>query len=304
MSKEPERSVLTRREREALCEQLEPERADELGAPNAVRFVGNAHARSAVWRISGARPWYVKRAASAGKFDAEVTALRTFAPHMDAATPQLVAPAPDARVFAMTSVGAGPVAWDEAPSVFERAGRALRSLRAAAESAGAPLDGNPPDPVPLPVAMQRRFEAWWPRAVPHLPPALRDAAVALWERHPPTETNRVPSHRDFSPRNWALAPDGTIGVFDFEHARYDHPLVDVLRLPEHGVPLSGARGRALLQGLGMAEAEDHPDYPPVAALHAISTVAWASEFDDAPFKAAGLRRLAEIAERFGDRARA
>ena len=103
---------------------------------------------------------------------------------------------------------------------------------------------------------------------------------------------RVPCHRDLQPRNWLVDPRGhLLAVLDFEHAREDDPLVDVLRLTDEGpaIPHGRALG-ALISGYG-----DPAGWEGAAArlrwlraLHALNTGLWALRHRDASFAALAL----------------
>ena len=91
------------------------------------------------------------------------------------------------------------------------------------------------DDMPLPVAMQHR----WDRLlleIRQLPLSAAGAGFsnALQKSSWPTELIlRVPSHRDFEPRNWLWSKaDSTLWVVDFEHFRPDAPAVDLAKVLE------------------------------------------------------------------------
>lgn len=149
------------------------------------------------------------------------------------------------------------------------------------------------DPLPLHEALKKRALSWISRARGHLDPgvlqAVRDRVGAFDELQ---DIQRVPCHRDFSPRNWIQAPDGTLGIIDFEHARGDLWLQDLDRITEPSLR------QALLEGYGRVPSDaEEKVYDLLSTIGAVSTVVWAKQHGDLPFEAQGRSRLDELLSR-------
>lgn len=187
-----------------------------------------------------------------------------------------------------SSVGASPDADRLAP-IFEAAGVQLRALHGAAV---------PPDALPLRDALAQRLERWGAAAGPRLDADERglvsQAAAAL--DAPSLDVDRVLAHRDYVPRNWVWDADAGLGVVDFEHARPDHPWVDLARAFEE-LDSTPRLVDALVAGYA-------PQLPPHAlradrgfallrVLHALGTIARAGVGGDAVAEQRARRSLRE-----------
>ena len=259
-----------------------------LGVPDTATavFCGNAHAASRVWRVAaGDDVSYVKCASSLHKLRAERNALRDFAPYLRVSTPTVLQSSEAERGFRMTEV-AGSLQMHAEPraDVFAAAGAALRRLHAAPLACG--------DTLPLDDAFEARFEAWYERGAARLPDDLAKRVRAAWSRRGVVEHTRVACHRDYSARNWIWGSAG-LGVIDFEHARFDHPFVDLMRLWETD-RLASAPSRAFVKAWDPSFAVGDPEFRAVALLHTLCTTVWATEQADATYAAVGLQALREL----------
>lgn len=176
-----------------------------------------------------------------------------------------------------------------APAVHRAAGAWLARLH---RQPAAGLDA-----MPLDVAYRRRADGWLARAAVHLDAATLERAAAAMDDAVPrlAGRDRVPCHRDFTPRNWLVARGRFVAGIDLEHARPDVPEVDLVRLASGTWPERPELRRAFLDGYGRGEGPADaaaPWLPGLMALEAVATVAWAAEHGDAAVEARGRRALA------------
>jgi hypothetical protein len=173
------------------------------------------------------------------------------------------------------------------PALHWAAGRWLRRLHALRLPDG--------DPLPLAVALRLRVDAVCRRSPQEVPDAtLRWLRAELGALDLPGP-RRVACHRDFGPRNWLWSERSGLSVIDFEHARPDLWLADVLALvdgPWHGRADLAA---AFWDGYGRALRVDESDaLTALRALRAVGTVGWARRHGDAAFEARGWRILRRL----------
>lgn len=224
--------------------------------------------QSRVWRVERDGATAVLKAhQSAGKYHRERDALRRFAPHPWA--PRLLAvDDPGHRLLIEDRAGRP----GDTPEDLRRAGEALAALHATPEV--------PPDPLPLPTAIERRLAAALRHADPHLPPATRRAVAArVGDGAAFRGVHRVWCHRDFAPRNWLVADRFTL--IDYEHTAPDDPLVDLVRLYDGPLIDRPDREAAFWRGYGGAltpAARDRLDR--LLALHALVTATWGRRHRD------------------------
>ncbi|MBX7082914.1 MAG: aminoglycoside phosphotransferase family protein [Nannocystaceae bacterium] len=202
--------------------------------------------------------------------------------------PELLAHAPSLRALLMTVVeGDDAVDLDLAhhDAVWHAAGQLRRRFDAIA------IDD---DAVPLSDAFARRFGVWLGRARAHLPPAIVQAVAARVDPSPLQGSVRRFCHRDFAPRNWRVASDGTVACVDFGHARGDHPWVDAVRAcaPPLADPI---RTRAFVRGWGVAvDATAIAGAQQLLLLHGLCTATWGRAHGAPEFVAAGDETLRRV----------
>lgn len=260
--------------------------ADAVGHTSEWSFVGWEHAESRVWRIDAAQgEVYLKAHRQRQKFVQERHAYTAWTPVLGPSCPRLLA-SHDSLPHALLLTGVPGVvmegrAWstDVELAAHEAAGRFLARLHA--------LDFADGDPVPVDEAVAQRFESWRVRATGTLPDDVLDRAQEMLRPQVFTGMRRVPCHRDFSPRNWLWSEDG-LRVIDFEHARPDLWLTDVVKL-DHGSWVDRPELRTAFWR-GYARPPSGLDLERLKALqilYAISTVVWAREHGDETFEAFG-----------------
>jgi thiamine kinase-like enzyme len=84
----------------------------------------------------------------------------------------------------------------------------------------------------------------------------------------------VPCHLDFQPRNWLLGPAADLYLVDFEHARTDIPLRDLVRLRFRAWPGRPDIKDAFLNGYGRdLTSSDTETIQHLGALDALTAIA-------------------------------
>jgi hypothetical protein len=198
--------------------------AAEVLGPGA--FITGACKRSGtVIRVQDARgsEYIVKHHESRIKHDREVRAYQRWTPALGEKAPQLVAASSPARIIVVTALAgdACHIASDAA-DIHRQAGALLRAFHDAAQ------------PHRLPgyhdwLAGRAYYWTWKARGLlPERDQAIIGAhlnALAAFDVQ-----SGVPCHLDFQPANWLLDQAGTVRLIDFEHARFDLPVRDFVRL--------------------------------------------------------------------------
>jgi hypothetical protein len=100
---------------------------------------------------------------------------------------------------------------------------------------------------------------------------------------------RVPCHRDAGPYNWRVDDDGAVRLVDWEHARADHPAVDLAAVVGLAHP-DDPHVRAFLDGYG-ASPDEEAWLPAAVSLRALGAIAWARRRRDAAWEADGWAML-------------
>ena len=161
-----------------------------------------------------------------------------------------------------------------------------RSLGAAlAALHGVPVPDD--DPLPLAGAAAARMAGWLTRARGYVEEELLAAVADCFHPEALAGRRRAPCHRDVELAN-LLVGAGPPGLIDFEHARLDDPLIDVVRTWD-GRPLADSPFTATLVG-----AWGHP--APESALrahgllHGVATLCKAEQDGD-PLRSQRARHL-------------
>lgn len=193
-------------------------------------------------------------------------------------------------------VGAG---GERAYLKVHRHARKFNQERAALRAWGAQLAGSwlqrlhtlayiDRDPLPLEGALRQRLRHAAQRAaavVPARTVAWVVAKVAAADLQP---LQRVPCHRDYTPRNWLWHPEQGLGVIDFEHAHPDLWWADVGRLSDEAWVTQPALEAAFWEGYGRTpSAQERQLGEAYRAMAALSTISWACAHADALFEAQG-----------------
>jgi hypothetical protein len=207
-----------------------------LGPCELEQDVSWAHGLSAVLRLRDAAgaTWFVKRHGDRDRHAAEVSAYRHWVPALGANAPRLRAVNDLQAAVILSAVPGKPAPWPAADAgLLSEAGRAAEL--ALHRQAGLLLHRFHEARPPLPwkdfgAAKVAEFDALAPLASTLL--GKRELALARAEVEALAGlgcSDRVPCHRDYTPRNWVVS-DAVQYVLDFELARLDVWLADLSRL--------------------------------------------------------------------------
>lgn len=249
------------------------------------------HRASSVLRLrdaDGGR-WVVKRHRERVRYEAELAAYQNWAPAMGEYVARLRGYDEEGRLLVLAALS-GESVWPGDAESHRRAGAALRLLHEAEPAT--PWDG-------FQLTKLAEFEDLAPRASQLLPVDVVDfvltriLALAELDKAP----TRVPSHGDYTPRNWLVDGD-RLHVVDFDLTRTDVWVNDLAQL-DSGV----WRGRpelraAFLQGYGrILDAEDEFVLGVCAALTATWLVVRGRESGQAALEGENRRILGEFMKR-------
>ncbi len=215
----------------------------------------------------------------------ELHAYSEWAPQISGASPALLAThdAPDALLLAaVASQACDPCALHAQAGTWLSRWHGLKFVDA--------------DPLPLQDAYLRRVQGWSHRACGVLESALIQAIVDQVMALVPEMASfcRVPCHRDFDPRNWLAGPEGIV-VFDFEHARGDLWLQDLLRLASEVWPGAPELAAAFWRGYGRELSEVEVRLvEALVAFEAGSTLYWGLVHRDEAFIQRGRRWVQQL----------
>jgi Ser/Thr protein kinase RdoA (MazF antagonist) len=177
----------------------------------------------------------------------EIHAYRNWTAALGDLAPRLIAECPTPPAIAITAVVGLPLSQQtltpqQERDVYAQAGQLLRRLHAAAP--------NKRDPS-FCTFLAARGEHWLAQAGTRLTPGHRTEIRAKLRKLAclPTIT-LMPCHLDFMPRNLIRARGGTVRLIDFEHARYDLPTRDLVRLSTRVFPARPDLRDAFLNGYG------------------------------------------------------
>jgi hypothetical protein len=222
----------------------------------------------AVARISarGDEEYVVKKHADRDKHDREVHAYRHWTPALGPSAPQLVAADAQALTIVTTALDGHPHPGPLTAAAHHHAGAILRRFH----------DAEPPRPLPgYRDWLQARAAYWTGRARPFINAAdLGNASAHLAALQQATDPDGVPCHLDFQPRNWLLGPAADLYLVDFEHARTDIALRDLVRLRFRVWPGRPDLKDAFLNGYGRdLTGSDTETLQHLGALDALTAIA-------------------------------
>ncbi|GGZ01516.1 phosphotransferase [Streptomyces poonensis] len=247
---------------------------------------------SRVWRVHGAEggTWFVKVHQSDRFHQREVTALRSWVPHLGAAAPRLVAADETLRAVVITAVGGRSLHGavhppKEQQRIFYSIGRLAAAIHRSA----------PTRPATGPLSLGK-LERHLDRARPHLAPGdekfIREMAEKAADL-PVLETG--PTHGDFQLRNlrWDEMTSA-LYVLDFERSEEGPAVRDFVRLAD---AWSGRPDlfEAVLDGYGRPFTPAEEEHLAVlAALDALSGIQYGTAHGDLELVERGRRTVARL----------
>jgi Phosphotransferase enzyme family len=255
-----------------------------IGPCEVTEFLGPAVARVATRE---GREYVVKKHATQDKHDREVHAYRHWTIALGLAAPELIAAEPQARAIITTALPAWPRTGTPTAAAHHRAGTLLRRFHAA--EAPRPLPGYR-------TWLQDRCEHWLAQASPFLGrPELYVAAARLEALRETAAHVGVPCHLDFQDRNWLHDRVGHLYLVDFEHARTDHPLRDLVRLRFRIWPVRPDLKEAFLAGYGRdLTGDDNQTLLNFGALDALTAIGRGHQTSDAHLIESGHDTLRQL----------
>lgn len=217
-------------------------------------------------RTRHGREYVVKQHPSQTKHHREVHAYRHWTAALGSAAPELIAADPRTRTIITTALPGQPSVGTPTAAAHRRAGTLLRRFHTA----------EPPRHLPdYRTWLQDRSEYWLGQARPFLRgPDLGIATAHLAALLEAPAPDGVPCHLDFQGRNWLHDQAGNLHLIDFEHARTDHPLRDLVRLRFRVWPAHPDLQEAFLTGYGQdLTADDNQTLHHLGALDALTAIA-------------------------------
>ena len=285
--------------------------ADQVGPNARFRFRGWPHGVSRVWEVAvpeGAR-FFLRECTQSRKWHQEklcherwLTASAALSAHTATLVAACSEPSTALLFTARDGIGAEEAlsegVWDQATkeTVFHTAGSFLANLHRL------PFDDR--DPLPLQRALQERLVATVERARPFVDASELAWAVKAFDGGRVFRgIARVPCHRDYQPRNWLVAERGSRvrwSAIDFEHARPDLWLVDLLKLWDRWWIDDPDLESAFFAGYGSSlDDEDRLRLETLGILHGLMTMVWSHEHESAEYLAHGRKVWARVREIHG-----
>ena len=148
-----------------------------------------------------------------------------------------------------------------------------------------------PDPLPLDMALQKRWTGLWKRARRVVTPGVLHACREVIGPPSQLATHRVWCHRDFTPDNWVWT-EGSLGILDFEHARPDEPWSDLVKLEAGPFASDPASRRSFYDGYGPNPHADQRRRR--ICWHGLGTLTWGLRHEQHAFVRAGWRILGAL----------
>ncbi len=275
-----------------------------LGDVCIVRECSHTHGVSQVWEIQSQhnhQRYFLKQYHQARRFTQENVFYTTCAPAIAHSIPDRIAFTMQDGFHAMLLTAlpgeiVEQATLDSMPllDVYQQAGAWLRMLH------DQPFIDH--DPIPLSKAVPMRLQNWCEQARSSAYIESRDlehACAIIQHNSVFDRSNRVPCHRDFSPRNWiweSTVDDtaGALGVIDFDHYRPDAMMWDFIRVVDEYAAFDSPRWRAFIKGYGRPLSDvEQAQLAQLSLINAIGTIIWACQYDDRPFEAWGRRILAQ-----------
>ncbi len=263
--------------------------ARTLGTSVRIEDVSRGVGRlSIVWKLSAAdgETYYLKHHEARMLFEREDHAYAQWTPHLRGVAqthvPEVVARSEPLEALVLTSLAdASPVtALRDARTrrqAFRRAGRFLRALH------DLPIAEQAPDAVEHMRGVIDRY------VLAHA--GAFDAATVdrilteLDDARPFEGTPFVCAHRDYSPRNWTFATDGTLSVFDWERAQGDVWMADITRMEFDTFHDEPALRDAFFAGYGRAlTPRDRAQIRLAMLIHAVASAGWAAQRSETHFE--------------------
>jgi len=120
------------------------------------------------------------------------------------------------------------------------------------------------------------------------------AWLAAWlDAYEPGPTTLVPTHGDYSPRNWLVDHTSRLRVIDLGRFDWRPPSSDLCRLHDRHWPGHSDLADAFVDGYG-ADPRTDGVWTSQLVREAVGTAIWAYRVGDEPFEREGLRMIADL----------
>lgn len=191
--------------------------------------------------------WFVKQHRHDEFYESEKTAYARWVPALDDRAPDLRESNDDLRILVLSALPRDTETTWHDDDVRRDAGAVLRHLHDT-EDLGVCED--------LAAEKETELEQWLTRGPGLLESREVDFARSALRAMPASvRPERVPCHRDYTPRNWVLG-NGRVHVVDFEEMRPDAWMVDLGRLTVAWWPADPPMLEPLLDGYGRQLSDD------------------------------------------------
>lgn len=262
-----------------------------------IQEFAHGHGYSHLWRIrAGERSYWLKLHAHPNKWGGEVNALRRWtSPFVP--SPTIVGVRDNPPSLLMTEVEglmaeAANLEPAEEMQLWRDAGSYIRTLQehqndwfGQPTSEGSPSGSARQDPIEF---VAGSFDArihqgiekalWSQTELDFIQKASKDWPTALQGETP------VAVHRDFSPRNWLVQPNGSLSaVIDWEHARWDVRAADLNRPWDTDFVHKPYLPKALEEGYGGFDDALRQQILALRLLGAVASIVWATDVGDTEF---------------------
>lgn len=256
-----------------------------LGPCEVTAFLADAVARVAT---ASGEEFVVKQHLTRLLYEREVNAYRRWTSALGSSAPTLIATDGPAMITITSALpGRSPGPADLTAPAYRQAGALLRRFHEAEPAS---------DLTWFPGWLQERASHWSSRAGPLLPTTdvrvIHSHLDALSQMGIP---RGGPCHLDFQPRNWLIGNTGDVSLIDFEHARTDLPVRDLVRLRFRAWAGQPHLRDAFLDGYGrpLTQAEDQLIWH-LGAIDALTALARGHENSDPQLTAAGRATLRQL----------
>jgi len=275
----------------------------QFGTDLQFAFAGWPHGQSLMWKATGegGRVVYAKVHAEPYLYERHIAAFRDWVPQLPCSTPELLLADQEHLLMVFEQLDGVPL-----ETAFVSQQTELEAYRIAGRVAKAFHDIEPERTEKVwsaANAARSRMERFITMSEDTLDPELLSWVKAVL---PETELfrgeQRVPCHRDYSPRNW-LVSDTSGGLqwslIDFERARLDLKYADFQRMWPDAWKGRPDRRAAFFEGYGVDLSSDEEKRLKITVLaNCLGTIPWAVANNDPAFGQWALDTLKELREKW------
>lgn len=258
--------------------------------------------RSITWRVqaSDGSAYFAKQHEHRSHYRAELVALTEWVPKLersaDWSAPEVIADSPELGAVIITELP-GEILQETDASLDDRIEMHRIAGWLAAQIHNLDIDSGNTGPVRL--YGPELFATYIEMASPYV-----DTETLKWVEHITSRNDLfdglvvVPTHSDYSPRNWLFARTGdrvTLGLIDWERARPSFWLQDIYRIAiDHWLKQPELRD-AFFEGYGREPSDkEETQLKLICLANAVGSIPWAIEHDDVQFTDFARRALERL----------